>query len=156
MRKQRAPKREVNPDPKYNSTLVTRCINAIMIKGKKSVAERIVYTCLDIISEKTDNKEPLDIFKKAIDNVKPLLEVKSRRVGGATYQVPVDVGPARGVALALRWLKEASRSKKGKSMAEKLAEELLAAYKKEGTVMKKRENMHKMAEANKAFASYRW
>ncbi len=156
MRKQRAPKREILKDPKYNSKLVSRLINTMMISGKKSTSERIVYGSFDIIRQKIDKENPADVFETAIDNVRPLLEVKARRLGGATYQVPIDVSPNRGTSLALRWMRNFARAKKGKSMMEKLAEEIMAAYKKEGSVMKKREDTHKMAEANKAFAQYRW
>ncbi len=156
MRKQRAPKREIVKDSKYNSKLVSRLINTIMISGKKSTAERIVYGSFDIIRQKIDKEDPAEVFKQAIDNIRPLLEVKARRLGGATYQVPIDVSPNRGTSLALRWIRNFSRTKKGKSMKEKLAEEIMAAYKKEGSVIKKREDTHKMAEANKAFAQYRW
>jgi len=156
MRKQRAPKREIVKDPKCNSKLVSRLINTIMISGKKSTAERIVYGSFDIIRQKIDKEDPVDVFKQAIDNIRPLLEVKARRLGGATYQVPIDVSPNRGTSLALRWIRNFSRTKKGRSMKEKLADEIMAAYKKEGSVIKKREDTHKMAEANKAFAQYRW
>jgi len=156
MRKQRAPKRERARDPKYNDKLVSRLINAIMISGKKSTAERIVYGSFDIICQKTDEKDPVEVLKKAVDNVRPLLEVKSRRIGGATYQVPIDVSPNRGTSLVMRWIKGFARAKKGKGMREKLADEIIAAYKKEGLAVKKREDTHKMAEANKAFAQYRW
>ncbi len=156
MRKQRAPKRERPRDPKYNDKLVSRLINAIMISGKKSTAERIVYGSFDIICQKIEEQDLVAVLKKAVDNVRPLLEVKSRRIGGATYQVPIDVSPNRGTSLALRWIKSFARSKKGKGMREKLADEIIAAYKKEGSAVKKREDTHKMAEANKAFAQYRW
>ena len=156
MRKQRAPKREIVNDPKCNSKLVSRLINTMMISGKKSTAERIVYGSFDIVRQKIDKEDPVEVFKKAIDNVRPLLEVKARRIGGATYQVPIDVSSNRGTSLALRWMRNFARGKKGKSMKEKLADEIIAAYKKEGSVMKKREDTHKMAEANKAFAQYRW
>ncbi len=155
MRKQRAPKREVPPDAKYSSKLVTRLINMIMKKGKKSLAERIVYRSFDIINEKA-KKDPLEVFQGAVDNVKPLLEVKSRRVGGATYQVPVDVNQTRGATLALRWVRNYARAKSGKPMEEKLADEIMDAYNKRGSAIKKREDTHRMAEANKAFAHYRW
>jgi len=128
----------------------------IMRRGKKSTAEHIVYGCLDLISERTKEKEPLEVFKKAIDNARPLLEVKPRRVGGATYQVPIEVKPDRGTALALMWFRNLARAKKGKPMEEKLTDEILAAHKGEGAAIKKKEDTHKMAEANKAFAHYRW
>ncbi len=154
-RKSYVSKREVNPDPIYGSTLLTRIINKIMVKGKKSVAESIVYGALDIIKKKT-NDDPLKILNKAIENVKPNLEVKSRRVGGATYQVPVEVRPDRKLSLALRWIIENSRKRKEKSMMGNLAAELLDAYEEKGESIKKRDDTHKMAEANKAFAHYRW
>jgi small subunit ribosomal protein S7 len=154
-RKSYVSKREVNPDPIYGSTLLTRIINKIMVQGKKSLAESIVYGALDIIKKKT-NDDPLKILNKAIENVKPNLEVKSRRVGGATYQVPVEVRPDRKLSLALRWIIENSRKRKEKSMMGNLAAELLDAYEEKGDSIKKRDDTHKMAEANKAFAHYRW
>ncbi|MEA3328290.1 MAG: 30S ribosomal protein S7 [Candidatus Omnitrophota bacterium] len=156
MRRQRAPRRGIKPDTKYNDKLVGTLISMLMLKGKRSLAERIAYSAFDIVSSKTDKQDPLEIFKKAVDNAKPLLEVKSRRVGGATYQVPIEVSSARGIVLALRWMRNFARAKKGKPMEEKLAAEIIAAYKKEGSVIKKREDTHRMAEANKAFAHYRW
>ena len=155
MRRRIASKREILPDPKYNSTLVAKFINVIMLKGKKSKAEAIVYKCLDIIAGKT-GKKSLEVFEKAIENVKPFLEVKPRRVGGATYQVPVEVDQERGNALAFRWIRNYVRTRKGKPMQEKLAEEILDAYNGVGAAIKKREDTHKMAEANKAFSHYRW
>lgn len=155
MRRRRAIKREVLPDPKYNSTLVAKFINIIMMQGKKSKAEAIVYSCFDILAEKT-NKKPLDVFEKAINNVKPLLEVKPRRVGGATYQVPIEVSQQKGIALAFRWIRDFARTRKGKSMKEKLASEMLDAYNGTGSAVKKKEDTHRMAEANKAFSHYRW
>lgn len=155
MRRRAAQKRKILPDPRYKNLLVAKIINIIMRKGKKSTAETIVYSAFDIMKEKT-GKAPLDVFKQAIDNARPLLETKSRRVGGATYQVPIEVKSDRGNVLAMRWIRNAARSKKGRPMQEKLAQELIDAYKKEGNVMKKREDTHKMAEANRAFAHYRW
>ena len=154
-RRKKADKREVLPDPKYHSVLVTKFINGIMKQGKKSTAESIFYDALDYIEEKTGDKG-LDVFEKAMNNVKPILEVKSRRVGGATYQVPVEVRPNRQQALAIRWITRYSRDRSEKTMAEKLAVELMAASKNEGASIKKREDTHKMAEANKAFAHFRW
>ncbi len=154
-RRRRVTKREVLPDPKYHNKLVAKFINNIMRRGKKSVAERILYDALDIIQEKT-GKNSLEIFEKAIENSRPLLEVKSRRVGGATYQVPVEVPMERGIALAMRWLISFAKARSEKTMAEKLAAELMAAYRKEGATIKKREDTHRMAEANKAFAHFRW
>lgn len=144
------------PDIKYNSVLVARFINKINYRGKKSLAERIVYSAFDIIKQKTD-EDPLKVFTQAIENARPLLEVKPRRVGGATYQVPVEVPNMRGTTLAMRWLIEAARNSRGsRSFYESLADEIILAYKKEGSVIKKREDVHKMAEANRAFAHYRW
>ena len=156
MRRRRAVKRKVIPDPKYNSALVTKFVNMLMTKGKKSKAERIVYRCFNLLCERTKIEDPLEVFKKAIENARPLLEVKPRRVGGATYQVPVEVRPDRGTTIALMWIRNFARSKKGKPMEVKLADELMEAYKGQGAAMKKREDTHKMAEANKAFAHYRW
>ena len=155
-RRRRAVKREVLPDPKYNSKLLTKFTNMVMYSGKKSLSEKIVYGALDIISDKVKDKNCLDVFEQAIENVKPLLEVKSRRVGGATYQVPVDIRADRRTSLAVRWIISFSRSRSGKSMREKLAAELLDAYKQQGASIKKRDDTHKMAEANKAFAHFRW
>jgi small subunit ribosomal protein S7 len=154
-RRREVSKREVTPDPKYNSRLVTRFVNGLMEKGKKSTAQSIFYKALDIIENKT-KQAPLKVFTQAIDNVKPVLEVKSRRVGGATYQVPVDVRPDRRTALVIRWIIQFSRSRKGLPMEEKLARELMEAAKGEGASVKKKEDTHRMAEANKAFAHYRW
>lgn len=148
-------KREILPDPKYNSKLVSRFISVILKDGKKSTAERAFYGALDILKEKT-GADPLKVFKTAVENVKPLLEVKPRRVGGATYQVPMEVRPHRKVALALRWIVDYSRGRKEKTMREKLAGELLDAYNNTGSSIKKKEDTHKMAEANRAFAHYRW
>jgi len=156
MRRRRAETREVPPDPKYNSPLVGRFINIVMTKGKKAVAEKIVYEALDILKQKTVEDSPLKVFNKAVDNVRPKLELKPRRVGGATYQIPVEVSVRRGNSLALRWIRDFARNKKGKPMTIKLADELLAAYKGEGAAIKKRDETHKMAEANKAFAHLRW
>ena len=155
MRRRRAAKRTVPADPKYGSTLVQKLINIVMERGKKSLAERIVYNALAIVGEKT-GKEPLEAFKQAIENVRPLLETKSRRVGGATYQVPVSVRLDRGQGLAFRWMRTFAYGKKGAPMEKKLADEILDAYNKTGASMRKREDTHKMAEANRAFAHYRW
>ncbi len=148
-------KRETKPDARYNNVLVTRFINSLMIQGKKSVAERIFYGAMDIIEQKTGT-DGLTVLKTAMQNVKPILEVKSRRVGGATYQVPVEVRQDRRNALALRWLISFARSRPDHTMADRLSAELIAASKNEGGAVKKREDTHKMAEANKAFAHYRW
>ncbi|MGQ9797813.1 MAG: 30S ribosomal protein S7 [Ignavibacterium sp.] len=155
MRKRRAEKRYVKPDPKYNDVLVAKFINTIMLRGKKSTARNIVYTAFDIIEEKS-KKSGLEVFKKAISNVAPVIEVRSRRVGGATYQVPTEVRPERRTALAMRWIKTYARARGEKSMAAKLAGELLAASNNEGSSVKKKEDTHKMAEANKAFAHFKW
>ncbi len=156
MRRRRAEKRQVMPDPKYSSELVSRFMNVIMDCGKKTVAEGIVYGALDILAEKVTEEPALKSFSKAIDNVRPRVELKARRVGGATYQVPIDVAPTRGTSLALRWIRDFARKKKGKPMVQKLADELIAAYKQEGAAIKKRDETHKMAEANKAFSHFRW
>jgi len=155
MRRRRAPKRQIPPDARYGDLVVSKLINIVMERGKKSLAERIVYGTFDILKEKT-GKEPLEVFKHAVDNVRPLLETKSRRVGGATYQVPVSVRPERSMTLALRWMRSFAHARKGKPMQQKLAEEILDGYNKTGSSMKKREDVHKMAESNRAFAHYRW
>ncbi|HNX67930.1 MAG TPA: 30S ribosomal protein S7 [Candidatus Omnitrophota bacterium] len=155
MRRRRAAKRMIDPDPRYGDLLIAKLINVVMESGKKSIAERIVYDALDIIKEKT-GKEPLEVFRASLDNVRPLLETKSRRVGGATYQVPVSVSEDRGYSLALRWIRSYSRERKGKPMFEKLAQEIIDGYNKTGSSIKKREDIHKMAESNRAFAHYRW
>lgn len=154
-RKGHVRKRETQPDTQFGSTVLTKFINKVMLDGKKSTAEAIVYEALSRAGEKL-GVEPIEVFNKAMDNVKPLVEVRSRRVGGATYQVPVEVAPARAQALAIRWIISYSRDKKGMPMAERLSREFVDAYKGEGSSMKKREDTHKMAEANRAFAHYRW
>jgi len=154
-RKKRAFKRERTPDPRYGSPMVTQFVNGIMCDGKRSVAEGIFYDALTMIEDKS-NQNGLDMFQKAMNNVKPMLEVKSRRVGGANYQVPVEVKPARRTALAIRWLISYARSRSEKTMAEKLAGEFLAASRNEGAAVKKKDDTHRMAEANKAFAHFRW
>jgi len=156
MRRRRAEQRDVIPDPKYNSKLVTRFVNVVMEKGKKSIAERILYNALDEVVKRIDNKDALEVLQKAIDNVRPLLQVKPRRVGGATYQVPLEVNSERGSSIAMRWIRDFARTKKGRPMDEKLADEIVDAFKSQGSAMRKREDMHKMAEANKAFAHYKW
>jgi small subunit ribosomal protein S7 len=150
-----APKREVAPDIVYNSKLVTKLINTVLRRGKKGLAERIVYESFDIIKEKTKN-DPLTVFRKAVENTKPVLEVRPRRVGGATYQVPVEVPDRRGTTLALRWLVNFARERKEKRMSDRLAAELMDAANGVGASIKKKEDLHKMAEANRAFAHYRW
>jgi small subunit ribosomal protein S7 len=148
-------KREIPYDPKYKNLVMARFINKIMFDGKKSTARTIVYDTMDLIAEKTKS-EPIEVFDQAIKNATPLLQVKSRRVGGATYQVPIEVRPERGMALAMRWLIDSSRARSGRSMAEKLASEMIDASQGQGAAVKKRQDTHKMAEANKAFAHYRW
>ncbi len=155
MRRRRAPKQQVTPDPKYNSRLVTKMVNMVMVQGKKSLAENVMYTAMEILEKKT-GKNPLDVFKKAVENTRPLLEVKPRRVGGATYQVPVEIRQDRGTVMSLRWMRNFARQRKGKPMEEKLAQEILDSFNGEGSTVKKRDDMHKMAESNKAFAHYRW
>ena len=154
-RKGKVPKRDVLPDPKYHSKLVAKFIHGIMWEGKKSVAESVLYGALDIMAKKT-GEDPLKLFERAVDNVKPVLEVRSRRVGWSTYQVPVEIRPERRQALAIRWLISYARGRGEKSMREKLASEFLDAASNKGSAVKKKEDTHKMAEANKAFAHYRW
>ena len=154
-RKGNIPKREVLPDPLYNDKVVTKLINNIMLDGKKGIAQKIVYDAFDIVKEKS-GKEPLEVFNEAMNNIMPLLEVKARRVGGATYQVPMEVRPERKQTLGLRWLTTYSRARNERTMRERLAAEILDAANNAGGAVKKREDTHKMAEANKAFAHYRW
>jgi len=154
-RRREVPKREILPDPKYGDRMVGRFINVIMTDGKKSTAERILYGSFEVIESKTRN-DPLAMFRRALENVRPRVEVKSRRVGGATYQVPIEVRPERAMSLAMRWLKGYARSRSGKSMREKLADEIIDAANERGEAVKKREDTHRMAEANKAFSHYRW
>jgi small subunit ribosomal protein S7 len=154
-RRKQAIKREILPDPKFGNTTLSKFINTVMYDGKKSVAEQIVYGALDRVSEKS-KAEPMDLFEKALNNIRPMVEVKSRRVGGANYQVPVEVRSSRSMALAMRWLVDAARSRSEKSMAGRLAGELLDASENRGSAVKKREDTHRMAEANKAFAHFRW
>ncbi len=154
-RRGNVPKREILPDPVYNSVLVTKLINSIMLDGKKGVAQKVVYGAFDIIKSKTD-KNPLEVFGQAMENIMPTLEVKARRVGGATYQVPIEVKPNRRQTLGLRWLTNYSRARGEKTMRERLAGEIMDAANNLGSSVKKREDTHKMAESNKAFAHYRW
>ena len=154
-RRGNVPKREILPDPLYNSVLVTKLVNSIMLDGKKGVAQKVVYGAFDIIKDKT-GKEPLEVFTTAIENIRPSLETKSRRVGGSTYQVPMEVRPERRQTLGLRWLTSYSRNRGEKTMKERLAGEIMDAANNTGSAVKKREDTHKMAEANKAFAHYRW
>ncbi len=155
MRKHRAEKRYIKPDPKFNDLLVAKFINYIMWDGKKTTSRKIVYESFDILEQKT-KKPAIEVFKKAVTNVQPFIEVRSRRVGGATYQVPVEVRPERRIALAFRWLKTYSRDRKDKTMALRLAAELMAASNGEGSSVKKKDDVHRMAEANKAFAHFKW
>ena len=154
-RRGNVPKREILPDPMYNSVLVTKLVNSIMLDGKKGVAQKVVYGAFDIVKEKTGN-DPLEVFTTAMENIMPSLEVKARRVGGATYQVPMDVRPARRQTLGLRWLTNYSRARSERTMAERLAAEIMDAANNTGAAVKKREDTHKMAESNKAFAHFRW
>ncbi|MDD5246904.1 MAG: 30S ribosomal protein S7 [Candidatus Omnitrophica bacterium] len=156
MRRRKAQEKTILPDPKFNSKIVAKFINMVMLKGKKSIAEKMVYGAFDVIQKQLNDPDVLKVFYKAIDNVRPRLEVKPRRVGGATYQVPVEVRQERGTSIALRWIRDFARTKKGKSLQDKLADEVLSAYKGEGSAIKKRDDTHKMAEANKAFAHFRW
>lgn len=154
-RRNRPPKREIQPDVRYNSARVARLINKVMRRGKKSLAMRIVYQALDIVNERA-RRNPLEVFELAVENAMPVLEVRPRRVGGATYQVPLEVSSHRRLSLGLRWLVEAARERPGKTIAEKLAAELMDAARGEGATIRRRENIHRMAEANKAFAHFRW
>ncbi len=155
-RRKKVERRLVLPDPKYNSELVAHLINSVMRKGKKSVAERVVYGALDQIAEKMSDEDPLEVLVRAVDKVKPRVEVKSRRVGGATYQIPIEVSSARQRALALRWIIQYARGRKGMPVGRALAVELMDAHKNQGNAVKKRDDTYKMAQANKAFAHYRW
>ena len=156
MRRRKAQEREILADPKFNSKVVAKFINMVMLEGKKSLAEKMVYGAFEVAKKQLNEPDVLKIFHKAIDNVRPRLEVKPRRVGGATYQIPVEIRQERGTSIALRWIRDFAKTRKGKSMKEKLADEILSAYKGEGSVIKKRDDTHKMAEANKAFAHFRW
>ena len=156
MRRRRAPVREILPDPIYNSKLVSKFINSIMLDGKKSVAAKIFYDAIDIIDKKVEDEKGIDVFYKAVENIKPVMEVKSRRIGGATYQVPIEVRPVRQQALAIRWLISYTRKRSERTMKDRLANELMDAANERGTAYKKKEDTYKMAEANKAFAHYRW
>jgi small subunit ribosomal protein S7 len=148
-------RRPIPPDAKYNSVWVQSFINKVMRNGKKSVAERVVYDALEMVGERT-KENPRDVFERAVRNVMPVLEVRPRRVGGATYQIPLEVRPARQISLAMRWMIGAARARSGRPMAEKLASEIIDAYREQGTAIKKRDDTHRMAEANKAFVHYRW
>ena len=151
-----ASSQQLKPDPVYNSKLVSKFVNCLMLDGKKSVAQRAFYDAMDIISKKIKDANALEVFEKAINNVKPMIEVRSKRVGGSSYQVPMQVSSKRQLSLAFRWILQSARGKKGKPMCERLAEELMDAYNKQGGAMTTRENIHKMAEANKAFAHFAW
>jgi len=155
MRRRKAEGREILPDPKYKSKIVSKFMNMMMERGKKSIAEKIVYSAFAQAAKKV-GKEPLETFQKALDNARPLVELKSRRVGGATYQVPIEVRQDRGISLAMRWIRDFARGRKGKPMVDKLAAEIIDAYNSTGSAVKKREDIHKMAEANKAFSHFRW
>jgi small subunit ribosomal protein S7 len=155
MRRRRAPERKIQPDPVYNSELVAKFINNLMWDGKKSLAQKIFYRAMEIVGERT-NENPLHVFQKAIENVKPSMEVRSRRIGGANYQVPVEVRPKRQISLAIKWIIDAARKRPGRRTYEKLAAEIIDAYKGTGNAVKTRENVHKMAEANRVFAHFRW
>lgn len=156
MRRRRVQEKELLSDPKFNSKVVAKFINMVMLQGKKSLAEKMVYGAFDIMTKQLNEPDAIKVFQKAIENARPRLEVKPRRVGGATYQVPVEVRQERGTSIALRWIRDFARTKKGKPMKERLAEEIIAAFKGEGSAIKKRDDTHKMAEANKAFAHFRW
>jgi small subunit ribosomal protein S7 len=156
MRRRKAQEKEILPDPKFNSKVVAKFINMVTLKGKKSIAEKIVYGAFEIVKQQLNETDVIKIFHKAIDNARPRLEVKPRRVGGATYQVPIEVRQERGTSIALRWIRDFAKSKKGKPMEAKLADEILAAYRGEGSAIKKRDDTHKMAESNKAFAHFKW
>lgn len=152
----RSTERFLRPDPKYKNKIVSKFINCLMHKGKKSVAEKVFYKAMEIVESKISEKPPLEIFETAVNNIKPLIEVRSKRIGGATYQVPIEVPKKRQLSLSMRWIIEASRQKKGRSMDKRLADEISDAYKKQGAAFTKRTNTHKMAEANKAFAHFAW
>lgn len=156
MRRRKAQEKEVVSDPKFNSKIVAKFINMVMLEGKKPLAEKMVYGAFEIIKKQLNEADVLKIFHKALDNARPRLEVKPRRVGGATYQVPIEVRQERGTSIALRWIRDFAKTKKGRSMKERLAEEIISAYKGEGSAIKKRDDTHKMAESNKAFAHFRW
>ena len=155
-RRHRSTPRETLPDPRYNNRLVQTMINMVMMDGKKSIAERIVYDAFDQLKKGVGTNDVLTVFHKAVENVRPHVELKARRVGGATYQIPIEVRHERGMSLAIRWLRNAARARKGAPMAKRLADEMLSAFKGEGAAIRRREETHKMAEANRAFAHYRW
>jgi len=156
MRRRKAQEKVILADPKYNSKIIAKFMNMVMHDGKKSIAEKLVYSAFDIVLKNLNEQDILKVFYKALDNVRPRLEVKPRRVGGATYQVPIEVRQERGTSIALRWIRDFAQHRKGKAMQEKLADEIIAAYKGEGSAIKKRDDTHKMAESNKAYAHFRW
>jgi small subunit ribosomal protein S7 len=156
MRRRKAQEKIILADPKYNSKIVAKFMNMVMVDGKKSLAEKLVYSAFDIVLKNLNEHDILKVFYKALDNARPRLEVKPRRVGGATYQVPVEVRQERGISIALRWLRDFAKNRKGKAMEQKLADEIISAYKGEGAAIKKRDDTHKMAESNKAYAHFRW
>ena len=156
MRRRRAEKRKLLPDPKYKNVLISKFINIIMEGGKKSTAERIFYVAIDLTTQKLEEADAVKILEKSLSNARPLLQLKSRRVGGATYQIPVEVREEKGIGIAMRWIRDSARGRKGRSMQERLAEELKDAYNGTGPAVKKREEVHRMAEANRAFSHYRW
>jgi len=156
MRRRRAEKRKVLPDPKYKSEMISKFINIVMERGKKATAERIVYDAFDGLQEKAGKQNAMELFQQVLDNVRPMLELKSRRVGGATYQVPIEVTHARGITIAMRWIRNFARLRKGGPMSARLTSELFDAYQKQGSAIKKKEDTHKMAEANKAFSHFKW
>lgn len=156
MRRKRVHEKRLIADPKFNSEIVSKFINMVMEKGKKSIAEKMVYGAFEVLKKQTNEPDVLKVFNKALENTRPRLEVKPRRVGGATYQVPIEVRQERGTSIALRWIRDFAKAKKGKSMKDKLADEIISAYKGEGSAIKKRDDTHKMAESNKAYAHFRW
>lgn len=156
MRRRRAEKRQINPDPKFKNLVISKFVNVIMERGKKSIAEEIVYQSLDKVGREVNQPDSVIILTKALENARPLLQLKSRRVGGATYQVPVEVTEDKGIAIAMRWIRNAAKTRKGKSMQERLADELREAFNNQGSAVKRKEEVHKMAEANRAFSHYRW
>ncbi|MCX5699953.1 MAG: 30S ribosomal protein S7 [Candidatus Omnitrophica bacterium] len=156
MRRRKAQEKVILADPKYASKIVAKFVNMVMLEGKKSISEKIVYGAFEIVKKNTGEQDILKVFYKALDNVRPRLEVKPRRVGGATYQIPIEVRQERGTSIALRWIRDFAQNKKGKPMDQRLADEIISAYKGEGSAIKKRDDTHKMAEANKAFAHFKW
>ena len=156
MRRRKAQEKVILADPKYNSKIIAKFMNMVMVDGKKAVAEKLVYSAFDIVLKNLNEQDILKVFYKALDNARPRLEVKPRRVGGATYQVPIEVRQERGTSIALRWIRDFAKNRKGKAMEQKLADEIISAYKGEGAAIKKRDDTHKMAESNKAYAHFRW